>query len=417
LTLEARAVIRKYRPKIALVTGSVGKTSTKDAVYAALASAHFVRKSEKSFNSDIGVPLTILGLPNGWSDPVVWVKNLFEGLMLLFIKAPYPEWLVLEIGADRPGDITESLAWLSPAIVVTTRFPDIPVHVEFYENPDEVVKEELAPVSWLKEGGVLVVSHDDARTRGLMVPEGVRRISYGFETGADIKGSRYHVNVKAKMPTGISFDVIHDSGREHVSLPGVIGRTHALPVLGGIAVALAIGVPLQDALSGFRNHEPPAGRMRLISGESGTVIIDDSYNSSPVAAVEALAALADCPRTGRRIAVLGDMLELGMYSVPEHKRIGECISSSADLLITVGVRSRDIAKVARESGKQAEHITECDQATDAAAIVSKILKEGDVILVKGSQSMRMERVVKTLMKESRRAKELLVRQEDNWLKR
>jgi UDP-N-acetylmuramoyl-tripeptide--D-alanyl-D-alanine ligase len=417
LTLEAKLVVKKYRPNVVVVTGSVGKTSTKDAVYAALSSSHFVRKSEKSFNSELGVPLTILGLPNAWSNPLLWVKNLLEGLSLLYVKAPYPTWLVLEVGADKPGDITKSLSWLSPKVVVTTRFPDIPVHVEFYESPEEVVSEELAPVLWLTEGGVLAVSQDESRAKGMPVPAGVKKISYGFEAGAEVKGSRYHVSLKNKMPTGISFDVLHEKEKGHVTLPGVIGKTHALPVLGGIAAALGVGVSLAGALKSFEHHEPPPGRMRLIPGKLKTVIIDDSYNSSPVACAEALLTLAECPRTGRRIAVLADMLELGKYSVPEHKRIGEMIPSTTDVLVTVGIRSRDIAKTARELGMPPAQVTECDRAEDAAGVVASLMQEGDVILVKGSQSMRMERVVRSLMQEPGHATKLLVRHDADWLQK
>src|SRR2546426_1057325 len=112
LTWEARLVLRKYRPRIVAVTGSVGRTSTKDAVYALLAGSARVRRSEKSFNSEIGLPLTVLGVPNAWHNPLRWLQNFFDGLFLILFTAPYPEWLVLEVGADRPGDIRSLASWL-----------------------------------------------------------------------------------------------------------------------------------------------------------------------------------------------------------------------------------------------------------------------------------------------------------------
>ena len=133
ITLEARAVLRKYKPKIVAITGSVGKTSTKDAIYAALARGGRVRKSEKSFNSEIGLPLTILGVPNAWHNPLRWLQNIVDGLFLLVLTVEYPEWLVLEVGADRPGDIRSLAAWLPVDIAVITRLPEIPVHVEFFD--------------------------------------------------------------------------------------------------------------------------------------------------------------------------------------------------------------------------------------------------------------------------------------------
>ncbi len=417
LTAEARAVLAKYKPNVILVTGSVGKTSSKDAMYTALASSFFIRRSEKSFNSDIGVPLTVLGVPNGWGNPVQWIKNILEGLSLILLNAPYPKWLVLEIGADRPGDITKSLSWITPAVVLGTRFPKVPVHVEFYDSPEEVIKEESAPLTWLKAGGTAVLNADDERTKFITLQDGVRKITYGFEHDADVRGMRYIATQSKKTATGIAFDVQWNGERAHVSVPNVLGRTHAQAVLAGIAAAVAVGVPLSIAAGAFQNHVPPAGRTRIVPGLRGTTLIDDTYNSSPVASEEALNVLSDAPRTGRRVAILADMLELGSFSVSEHERIGTLVPLHADVLITAGVRARGIAKGAREAGMHPDVVIETDRAADAASAVVSIISEGDVILVKGSQSMRMERVVKSLMAEPAKAKDLLVRHDAEWLSR
>src|SRR3989344_2082713 len=155
LRLEARAVLKKYKPKIVAVTGSVGKTSAKDAIYSVLAEGSHVRKSEKSFNSEIGLPLTILGAPNAWSNPLKWIENLFDGLFLIIFPAKYPEWLVLEVGADRPGDIKSLATWLPVDVAVITRLPEVPVHVEYFDSPEEVVEEKAALIHALKSGGTL----------------------------------------------------------------------------------------------------------------------------------------------------------------------------------------------------------------------------------------------------------------------
>lgn len=417
MTLEANAVLRRYRPKIVAVTGSVGKTSAKDAVYTALSGSFFVRRSEKSYNSDIGVPLTILGVPNGWSNPVQWLRNIIDGASLLIMRAPYPEWLVVEVGADRPGDITKSLKWLPVDILVATRFPEISVHVEYYETPEDVVKEELAPASWLREEGILVANADDEHAVSAVTRVGVKRIFYGFGVGATLKASRYRVNSQNRKPTGISFDVAYGGERTHVALPGVVGLQHVYSVLAGIGVAVSVGVSLSEAAGSFTKHEAPPGRMRLIPGIRASTIIDDSYNASPAAAEEALSALSDIPRAGRRIAVLADMLELGMFSVGEHYRIGGITARSSDVLVTAGVRARDIARAARDSGMPAENVFECERGADAALRLVSLVGKGDVVLVKGSQSMRMERVVKSLMAEPQKAKQFLVRQDKEWLSR
>ena len=116
LELEAKAIIKKYQPQIIAVTGSVGKTSTKDAIYSVMAKNFYARKSEKSFNSDIGVPLTVLGCDNAWNNPVKWLSNIWKGLSYIIFKKSYPEWLVLEVGADRPGDIKKITKWLKPIL-------------------------------------------------------------------------------------------------------------------------------------------------------------------------------------------------------------------------------------------------------------------------------------------------------------
>ena len=129
LTFEAQVLLKRTRPKIVAITGSVGKTSTKDAVYAVLKEHVHARKSEKSFNSDIGVALTVLGLSNGWNNPFLWVKNIFDGALHALFQSNYPKVLILEMGVDRKGDMKRLTQWIKPDVVVVTRLPDVPVHV------------------------------------------------------------------------------------------------------------------------------------------------------------------------------------------------------------------------------------------------------------------------------------------------
>jgi len=162
---EAVFVLKKYKPKIVAVTGSVGKTSTKDAIFTVMSAKFFVRKSEKSFNSEIGVPLTILGCSNAWNNPILWVKNIIEGFMLIVLKNHYPKWLVLEVGADRPGDIESIAKWLKPDVVVLTALPDVPVHIEYFDSLEEIIKEKEYLLGALKEDGILILNNDDEKVR------------------------------------------------------------------------------------------------------------------------------------------------------------------------------------------------------------------------------------------------------------
>lgn len=416
LVWEAKLILWKYKPEVILVTGSVGKTSAKDATYTALKDTHFVRKSEKSFNSDIGAPLTVLGVPNGWANPVRWARNIVDGLFLIFLKAQYPKWLILEVGADRPGDITRSLSRLRPTVVVATRFPAVSVHVEYYDSPQAVQEEELAPVGWLRPGGTLVGNYDDELVRTATLPDGVLRLLYGIH-GGDLRASGIRTTVTKGMPRGTSFDVVYKGDKTRIILDGVVGEAHIYAVLAGIAAALAIGVPLAQAAGPFSMHLPPPGRMRLVMGMNDSVLIDDSYNSSPVAVAEALKALQSVPRKARRVAVLGDMLELGPYSVAEHEKAGALAATSAELLVTVGVRARGILAGAEKAGMPQERMLQFDSSSAAAEHLAGIVGEGDVVLIKGSQSIRMERVTKRLMARPEDAKKLLPRQDSEWLAR
>lgn len=416
ITLEARAVLKKYKPNIIVVTGSVGKTSTKDAAYTALKDHAFVRRSEKSFNSDIGVPLTILGVPNGWSNIAQWIRNLIDGFLLLLVTTPYPRWLIVEVGADRPGDISRALSWVRPNVVVTTHFPEVPVHVEFYDSPEAVVAEELHPLRKLKEGATAVVSVDDPKTKDIVLPPGVLKISYGMGEGADVRGGELQPVMQDGKVTGISFDVSYKGTTARVVLPGVLGNAHRDAALAGIAAALAAGAPFERAASAFERHTAPPGRLSIIGGVQGSTIIDDSYNASPAATKVALDTLKATPG-GRKIAILADMLELGSYSITEHEQIGAYAAARADILLSVGVRAKGIAAGAKAAGMASDAVHTFERGAEAAAFVLNTLREGDVVLVKGSQSMRMERVVKSLMAEPDRAKDLLARQDAEWLAR
>src|SRR3989344_838372 len=222
LTLEARAGLRKDRPRIIAITGSVGKNSTKDAIYEGLAASSVVRRSEKSFNSDIGVPLTILGRPNGWGNPLVWLKTLLEGLLLILAPNHYPSMLVLEVGADRPGDIRRIARWLTPDVAVMTFIPAVPVHVEFFASPEELVREKQYLLDVLRPGGTAILCADTDPSRAPAAPAGARALTFGFSPDADVGVGAYGVNYEEERPAGISFQA-HYEGRDiPVTLQGII---------------------------------------------------------------------------------------------------------------------------------------------------------------------------------------------------
>lgn len=416
LTLEARAVLWRYRPKIIAVTGSVGKTTTKDAICAALSRDRRVRKSEKSFNSDIGVPLSILGLENAWRNPLLWAVNLVRGLMLLMRKSPYPEWLILEIGADRPGDIYRIARYLKPDIVVITGVPEIPVHVEYFRSPEELAREKISLAEHMREGGTLILNGDDERMAKLC--KELLPITYGFGKQNRFVATYYAISYEKGKPVGTRFRLAKSAMVTPVSIYGALGRARTYAALAAFSVGDLVGVHPAEVARALSEWVPPPGRMRVLRGVHGSTIIDDTYNSSPAAALSALDTLKEV-KAIRRIAVLGDMLELGRFTSDAHRQAGKRAAQTAEKLVTVGFRSRATGEAALDAGMPDANIREYEQGESrrVGAELRDELRGGDVVLVKGSQSMRMERAVEELMGEPEKASELLVRQEPEWLLR
>ncbi|MBI4118448.1 MAG: UDP-N-acetylmuramoyl-tripeptide--D-alanyl-D-alanine ligase [Parcubacteria group bacterium] len=428
LTLEARLVLGKYKPKIIAVTGSVGKTGTKDAIRAVLEQSFFIRGSKKSYNSEIGVPLTILGAENAWGSPFLWLKVFFEGLLLILLKNHYPDWLILEVGVDHPGDMRRVTQWLVPDVVVLTRFSEVPVHLEFFPSREALVGEKKILARALKADGVLIVNADDAEVQALRQGHQGTSFSFGFGESADIRGTSERLAYdQTGMPNGMTVEIQQGGSKEEVSIKNVLGRPVLYSVLAASAVGIALGIPLKNIAKASASLSTAPGRMRTIRGVQGSLIIDDSYNSSPGAAREALETLqeigiktseTDPASGGRKIALLGDMLELGKESAAEHKKIGALAKEICNVLVTVGVRSSWFEEGARAKKMKKADIFHFGNATEAGEFLRGFLREGDVILVKGSQSgIRLERAVKLIMAEPNRARELLVRQEDEWGRR
>ncbi len=422
LEYQAKLVIRKYKPKIVAVTGSVGKTSTKDAIYTVLSTSYFVRKSEKSFNSEIGVPLTILGCQNGWNNIIIWLENIVKGFWLIIAKHSYPEWLVLEVGADRPGDIQRITKWLKPDISVITRIGEMPVHVEFFKSQAELVEEKSYLARALKQGGVLILNGDDQDVikfkQYAKGPVMVVSLNGQGDMVASNDAIYYEKNEKGEeMPAGITFKVNFQGNSVPVIRKGALGLQHIFPTLYALAVGISQSmniIPISEALS---NEVLTPGRMRLLKGKNGSMIIDDTYNSSPIALHEAIKTLGQIKVKGKKIAVLGDMLELGKHSTEEHEKAGLAVAKVADILVTVGFRSRYIAEGALDGEMDDSKIQQFDYAQEAGAYVDSILGEGDLLLIKGSQSMRMERVAELVLGEGQKKELVLVRQDAEWKKR
>ncbi len=410
LALLARGIVAKYRPIIVMITGSVGKTSTKDAVAAALSGRYHLRASEKSYNSEFGVPLTIIGAKNPWENASGWVRVIQEALALLLLPNLYPKLLVLEVGADRPGDLARILAISTPDAVVVTRLPDVPVHVEAYATPQAVRDEEFSPAYALGAGCPLIISADDEHAVAMAKRLNVNVHTVGYSGGADV-----HLETPVFTEGGMEAKA-HSCGQTYtLRAAHALGRTQLYAPAMALALATTLHLSVDEALEGLTKYAPPPGRARVLKGKHGSTLIDDSYNASPAAVEEALSALPLVPGK-RRIVVLGDMLELGRYSVQEHKRIGKVVASNADLLVTVGERAEAVRSAALQSGMQESSVQGYTTALEAGHKLRELVREGDVLLIKGSQSMRMERIVEVLLEDPSDAR-LLVRQDREWKRR
>lgn len=419
LTWESKLILARYHPKIIAITGSVGKTSTKDAIYSVISNFYTVRKSDKSFNSEIGLPLTILGVKNGWSNPFIWLENILRGLFIIVYPSKYPEWLVLEIGAGKPGDIKSVAPWLKPNVVVLTRFPDVPVHVEFFGTTEKIIEEKLALAHALKKDGVLIVNHDDARVFNSHQEIGRRTVSYGLNEHSTYKALYPNVTIHStneENPLGLTFKLFNNGNTFPVHMPHIIGQTHMYSGLAALAVANEIGCDILKSIEALKQYKTPKSRLTMIEGMNNSIIIDDTYNASPVAMESALQVLDTTPAK-RKIAVLGDMLELGKRTEDAHNAVGHQVSKIADIIVLVGPRAKFIKDGAREKKFKDKNIYMFDSSVTAGKFLAGIVEEGDVVLLKGSQGVRLERAVEAIMAHPEEAKELLCRQEKEWKSR
>jgi UDP-N-acetylmuramoyl-tripeptide--D-alanyl-D-alanine ligase len=415
LSFLSRATLARYRPRVVGITGSVGKTSTKRAVAAVLGKTHSVRMAEGNLNNEIGLSLTVLG---DWSERerklvsrdqpagtakfnklLFWLKVVLVGAWRVAAKSKrYPEVLILEYGADRPGDILRLMRIARPEVAVVTAIGDVPVHVEFYKNPEDVAREKGRLVERLWPVGFAVLNRDDDMVDALRDRTRGRVITYGLEPGADLRVARFENRVDEGVPWGISFKLEYEGSSVPVRIDGVFGKAPAYAAAAAACVGLIFNMNLVTISEALGDYVPAPSRMELMPGIKRTLVIDDSYNASPLSMRAALDTFADLPAP-RKIAVLGDMLEIGKYTVEAHEDIGRRVARVADMLVTVGARARFIAEAAHEAGMKKECIRSFDTAEEAIQPLVRIITKGDAVLIKGSHAVRLDIVVAAVKEE------------------
>lgn len=347
------------------LTGSAGKTTTKEYVAAGLGAGRRMYRNAGNLNNELGVPLSILACPDD------------------------AEAAVFEMGMNGPGQIAFLTRLVDPDVGLVTNVR--PVHLEFFDSIDGIAAAKGELYAVLREDALAVVNLDDERARVQAARHAGRRVTFGTGAGADLALDR----VVDRFLPGASLAFRH-AGRSYEATLRIGGVHAAWDALAAAAVIVACGVPLEPALAAMAAMDPAPGRGRVTRLADDLTIVDDTYNSNPEALASVLGTLAaSTPPGGRRVLVMGDMLELGPQSASFHKKAGEiAVDAGVAVLVAVGPLSRHAADAAASGGVEVH--TYLDAAT-AAARVPGLVRAGDLVVVKGSRGMRLERVVEALL--------------------
>ncbi len=414
LRILSKLILKKYKPEVIAITGSVGKTSSKEAIAQILKNKFRVRKTASNYNNEIGVPLTILGVQKSPGRFILgWCFVFIKALVLLIIPLRYPQKLILEFGADHKGDIEYLVNFIPVYVGVLTRVSR--VHMQYFKTVGSVFNEKKKIFNNINSRGFAIINNDDELIRTLKTELNCKLITYGIRSESDVRATDLQI-IDRNGVIGMNFKLKYQGNVVPVFLPHTLGLAQVYAFLSGASVALQYGFNLVEVSTFANEYIAPKGRTNLIKAINNSYIIDDSYNSSPEAVKMSLDLLSSMKSLilGKRIAVLSDMLELGRESVPAHKEVGEyIINKGIDVLLTTGEISRNTYLAAQKLGMSDNNIYFKDKL-ELVSYLKSILKKEDLVLIKGSQGSRMEEIVKAIMQEPNKAKNLLVRQSKSW---
>jgi UDP-N-acetylmuramoyl-tripeptide--D-alanyl-D-alanine ligase len=339
------------------VTGSSGKTSTKEFTFAVLSTRMPGWCTQGNLNNHIGVPLTLLGGSRG------------------------AQMAVVEMGMNHAGEIAPLAAMAKPDLAVITNIGV--AHIEYLGSREAIAREKAALAVAVPAHGTVVLSAGDEYTPLITGMCTASVVTVGFDAGD------FQVVDFAAVPGGSRFGLAHEGFRVEVDLP-VPGAHMAQNAAMAAAAAVSMGVPMQAAVEGLRRIQLSKGRMQ-VRKISGVDFLDDSYNANPDSMCAALRTLVQWPAEGRRIAVLGRMGELGIHAEEGHRRVGRFAADGTDWVIAVGAEGRWIAEETERAG--CERVDWFEEVAEAASALRGQIAPGDVVLVKGSRSARMERIM------------------------
>ena len=362
----ARRWRRKYNTPVVALTGSNGKTTTKEMIAACLETTFPILKTKENLNNLIGVPLTLLTLTE--KERVV----------------------VLEMGMNVPGEIRRLTEIAEPDVGLITNVQA--VHLEGMGNLERLKEEKGELYRGMRRDGTILVNQDDARVVDLASDYPGQKITLGIEHPADVMAKE----VRLRGAEGTSFTLILEGEVVEIHLP-LLGR-HFIPnVLSAMAIACLFGVEVKEAKKALENFQPFPMRMEVVPLNGGKTVINDAYNANPYSTELALETLVEVKGKGRTIAVLGDMLELGNFTREAHQRIGQKVSQlSIDFLLALGEEAPVVVESAIRYGFPVERARVVESHSEALSLLRQIIQNGDWILVKGSRRMAMEKIVEGL---------------------
>ena len=357
---------QRLTAKVVALTGSAGKTTTKEFIAAGLSASFRTHRTTGNLNNELGVPLTLLACPED------------------------AEMAVIEMGMNGPGQIAFLARLADPHVGLVTNVR--PVHLEFFSSLDEIAAAKGELFAVLRADATAVVNLDDARVRIQAARHGGARVTFGRSEQADLRAEM--IADRFVPGAGLTFSY---EGRSY-AVPLKVGGAHAaLDALAAAAAVVALGAPLEPALAAMSAMEPASGRGRITHLPGDISVVDDTYNSNPEALASVLGTLAASEPSGRRVLVMGDMLELGERSAELHRELGrEAARAGVDSILLVGTQVTAAAAGAREAGLGTESLVHFGSAEEAALGATELVRSGDVVLVKGSRGMALECVVSAL---------------------
>jgi UDP-N-acetylmuramoyl-tripeptide--D-alanyl-D-alanine ligase len=353
---------RQFDVRVIGITGSIGKTMTKEAVYSVLSKTYTALKSEDNYNNEIGLPLTLLNLEERH------------------------ERVVLELGMYALGEIAQLAGIALPHVGVVTNVTHS--HLERLGSLDRIAQAKAELVEALPPDGTAILNGDDPRVKAMADQTEAKVLYYGLSPDCDLRAS----HIESRGLEGVRFRMHYGRETLHVKIP-LLGRHSVHTALAAAAVGVEEGQPWGQIVAGLRDIEV---QLRLIAtpGVKGSTLIDDSYNSSPASSLAALSLLAELK--GRKIAVLGDMLELGSYEDEGHRKVGRRVAEVADTLVAVGDRGAVIGREALAVGMSEDDVLFAENNDQAVQFLLDLVTSGDLVLIKGSRGMHMEDIVAEL---------------------